>query len=689
MSRLVTGLLPFTALALTLAGPSAPLRAGPADDLLPLRVKPLAERAIGIRPWELVSSSPFGGSRMGGTDQRGFAFSPDGKNLATEDAGGWQLELWDTDTGRSLGRFGRINHPAAIAFSPDGKTLVAAEGATHEVCAVSLWDVGRRTLVRELDEGVNFVPFTAVAFAPDGKTLALGGGVGRRVRAPAIHLWDAAGGDELRHFEDPAWSAAAARQPTATRMFGGLAFSPDGRSLAVAASSRLMLWEVATGKERCLLGLLPAVYHAREGLGDPASALAFAPDGRTLAVACADGAVRVWDLEAGTERPPLAGHQGRVRALAFAPDGKTLVSLGWDNKLLTWPAPAPGRDRRPRQGPLSDKEAEGLWDALLEGDALAVYGAARALAAAPDQALPLLRRHLRPVAPVDAQRLTQLVAELKNEDFNTRKRAAGELRRLGDLAIPALRQAGEKQYDEVLRRMLQQMESEYPTAEQVRALRGVEMLERMRTDEGRGLLTDLARGAPESALTGQARAALARLGQAAEPAGGDGKLEALWADLGGDDARRAYRAVVALAGRPDEAVPFLREQLRPFAAADAPDDDPERVARLIADLEGDEFAVREKASRELARLGKRAEPALRKALAGATGPELKRRLEQLLAQPEQPRLSPEQMQAGRALEALERIGNADARRALEGLSKEARNRWLKQAVAESLQRLDR
>jgi hypothetical protein len=76
--------------------------AGPADHPSPPRVKPLATRAIGIRPWETVSYSPFGGSRTGGFDQRAFAFSPDGKLLATEDPGGWQLELWDTATARDL-----------------------------------------------------------------------------------------------------------------------------------------------------------------------------------------------------------------------------------------------------------------------------------------------------------------------------------------------------------------------------------------------------------------------------------------------------------------------------------------------------------------------------------------------------------------------------------------------------------
>src|SRR6266567_4386239 len=90
------------------------------------RVRPLAETTVGVKPWETVSTAPWGWSRMGGSDQRNVAFSPDGKTLATEDAGGWQLELWDIATGKSLGRFGRIHDPVSLAFAPDGKTLVSA-----------------------------------------------------------------------------------------------------------------------------------------------------------------------------------------------------------------------------------------------------------------------------------------------------------------------------------------------------------------------------------------------------------------------------------------------------------------------------------------------------------------------------------------------------------------------------------
>ena len=70
-------------------------------------------------------------------------------------------------------------------------------------------------------------------------------------------------------------------------------------------------------------------------------------------------------------------------------------------------------------------------------------------------------------------------------------------------------------------------------------------------------------------------------------------------------------------------MPFLQKHLRP-AEMDA-----NRVTALLAALDGDDFGEREKASRELAKLGDLAGPAVRQALAGKPSPEARRRLEQL------------------------------------------------------------
>src|SRR5205085_11355880 len=74
---------------------------------------------------------------------------------------------------------------------------------------------------------------------------------------------------------------------------------------------------------------------------DPAAAVwavAFAPDGRTLASAGADGLIKLRDVATGAVRQTLAGHHGAVTALAFSADGATLASGGADQTARLWEA---------------------------------------------------------------------------------------------------------------------------------------------------------------------------------------------------------------------------------------------------------------------------------------------------------------------------------------------------------------
>lgn len=130
------------------------------------------------------------------------------------------------------------------------------------------------------------------------------------------------------------------------------------------------------------------------------------------------------------------------------------------------------------------------------------------------------------------------------------------------------------------------------------------------------------------------------------------QLESLWVDLDGTDAVKAYRAIRTLAAAPKESVAFLKRRLQPVAPVAA-----KQMARLLADLDSDEFAVREKAMKQLEKLGDRAVAELHKALAGKPSPEVKRRIEQLLEKQN----GADQIRMVRALETLENIGTAEAR----------------------------
>jgi hypothetical protein len=123
--------------------------------------------------------------------------------------------------------------------------------------------------------------------------------------------------------------------------------------------------------------------------------------------------------------------------------------------------------------------------------------------------------------------------------------------------------------------------------------------------------------------------------------------------------------------------------VQPISAADAG-----RLAQLLADLESKRFAVRQKAARELEKLGAAAESALRQALAGNPSLETRRRLEKLVDQLDFAK-TPGQLRLLRAVEVLEDIGTVEARQMLAGLAKGAPHTRLTEEAKASLERLDR
>jgi hypothetical protein len=131
--------------------------------------------------------------------------------------------------------------------------------------------------------------------------------------------------------------------------------------------------------------------------------------------------------------------------------------------------------------------------------------------------------------------------------------------------------------------------------------------------------------------------------------------EQCWEDLGRTDAAVAFRAMGELVAAPDEAVALFRARLSPVAPVPSG-----RVEALIADLGHAKYAVREKATRELAGLGGQARRPLLKALASRPEGEAATRLRHLVDLLDAPAQAPDWLRARRAVEVLERIGTPAA-----------------------------
>jgi hypothetical protein len=249
--------------------------------------------------------------------------------------------------------------------------------------------------------------------------------------------------------------------------------------------------------------------------------------------------------------------------------------------------------------------------------------------------------------------------------------------------------------------LMRKLEAQYATPERARALKGVQVLEQIGNEDARQLLSQLAQGAAGTKLTVAAKTALDKLNEqskARTAARGGSRLpdpervgkepltdqdrETVWQVLADGDATRAFQAMGVLRAVPDQAVAFLRERVRPTPPADVP-----RIPQLIAGLDSNRFADRDKAMKELEGMGKAAEPALRQALANGPSPEARRRLEQLLNKQQQAVLPPDTVRSIRVVEVLERVGTPQARKVLEGLAKGAAESALTQDARAALVRL--
>lgn len=639
------------------------------------------------------------------------AFLPDGRTLISGCDDG-SIRIWDVRTRAQVRVFAdNLKGFNPMALSPNGKRLAIGESRR----TFRLWD---------LDTGKELSRFEGpedscwcVAFAPDSGTVAGGGLDGK------VHLWETTTGKKLH-----TWTSAQGSVQC-------LAFALNGKIVAVGGGGMIRFREVATGKDVVPLG----------GLPDLVTTVAFTEGGKLLMTACAGGDTGSWDVTTGKERVPrrhcpdgFSRLSRIVTPVALDRDGKRAASLASDRSVWVWDTATGTTLSR-----FGDKKASGsiafapddcvvaaahndktiqLWD-FKTGRQCGKFGPADANARGP-------------VFSPDGQ---VLAAVYVNRSVRLWNRATGkELRCLrwqgmnaatcltfspdGRLLASGFWNVGEvareATADHTLIRIWdvatgderRQFQGTWYMVHSIafspdskmlavgghdRSVRVLEVAsgqERVRFDGHLAEVSALA-FAPNGQLLASGsydRTALVWdiMGRAlsgpprvAESQTGD--LDRLWADLASADAPRAFRAIQSLSTS-RLAVPLLAKRLQPMEASDA-----QRVARLLAGLENEDFAAREQATRDLMQMGELAQTALGKALVGNPSLEARRRIERLLEKLKGTVSSPERLRQLRSVEVLEHIGTLEAKQVLARCAQGTPESWLTQEAKASLKRLAR
>jgi eukaryotic-like serine/threonine-protein kinase len=236
-----------------------------------------------------------------------LGFSPDGSLLASAHVDG-VVHLWDMEKADEVPV--RLRHDESVgtlAFSPDGATL--ATGSLD--ASLRLWDVGaalageaRRELVRQ-PSGV-----TALAWAGGGEWIVTGHST------------------RVLRLLDPHRSRLLATMRGPEGLVNLLTLSPDGRFMAVASHDRTVrLFDLATREQSALL----------VGLRRPATSLCFLGDGGFLATVCQENAVQLWDLDTRLPGATLWGPADEsFVGLALYGDSNHLAVALADGRIRVW-----------------------------------------------------------------------------------------------------------------------------------------------------------------------------------------------------------------------------------------------------------------------------------------------------------------------------------------------------------------
>lgn len=445
-----------------------------------------------------------------------------------------------------------------------------------------------------------------------------------------------------------------------------LAFSPNGEFLAnTDGKGGVQLWNLHSGKSKLTLSM--------DDLSQRACCLAFSPNGDTLALGFV-GKIGFWDITTRTERNRIATDEHFVPSFViFAPDGKTLAALRQSRNAGLWELPT-GQLRATIPLSISVKSMTFSPNAKtltwVAGSSLYLWSEKNRFEAV----LPLVTSNLECVAFAPSGDILAAggFSETVLLEVASRKGIAKLDGRDDRITHVAFSPDGR-----TLATANGRAQNIHLWEIHTRKVRGIldkqNALALAFSPDGRCLAV----GCRDGTIN------LWDLAKVKSKPPGTMDVDRLWSAMGNEDAQLAYDAIRTLSAFPGQSLPLLREQLRPLLITT---DELKKINRLLAAMNSDDFATREKASNDLAHIGSRAGAGLSRALADKPSLEFRKRASEALERIER-QSKGDSLQVLRAVEVLEHIGTAEARALLRTLAEDAAEVYLWREAQATLARL--